>query len=534
MSPYLMVNGLSSFIDLKILMALPNLITSPYVHLDPALHVIYYNAIYFGQSCGTLVEQKASSRTYYMCLQAAQAWLNSARGTELDLFAAMGTTWSAINNFDYHVSWRLHREACRFANILGLHELATGLQYSGDKTVDAKRSSYLYLTATDLMFRLWYDKPSALAGPISEACVSIAVECMTRHSKASISIMNMVWGRAISILLDFFTTSQDAQPEREAKIERCCNEIEDLLDDWDLMSMIKIRKMDGIETWVYAECIIACYSFITCIRRRSSNDSNSIHPQALKAARLVITIIGEYSGWIDPPAGEQNYFHLLFVTFYPFCAFFTLYQHIVSSPAIEECEPDLLLLEKVVHGMTQISTTRADFIPIANAMSALNKVCRALVYSSSPGQHPRQSRVVRIERPPALADEPEVLLHAPSRKSPSFANETAQQLRALSPESKHVENSTQIADDAHNIGDHPVFGGMVKPAPSSLVAADETVNPQVPGGDRVISGFEPLHIVRAIESEFAWSNWNDNWWNSSIGWEGGDLINDSWLPGEGS
>jgi hypothetical protein len=67
---------------------MPHIIDSPYAQVDPAMRIIYYNAIQLAQSMGTESEVRLATRTYYKCLQLVPAWLEYAKGSPLDLFAA--------------------------------------------------------------------------------------------------------------------------------------------------------------------------------------------------------------------------------------------------------------------------------------------------------------------------------------------------------------------------------------------------------------------------------------------------------------
>lgn len=67
---------------------MPHVIGSPYAIIEPVMQVLYFNAIYFGQTAGTGAEQRAAAKTYYRGLQVIPKWLASAQGSHLDLIAA--------------------------------------------------------------------------------------------------------------------------------------------------------------------------------------------------------------------------------------------------------------------------------------------------------------------------------------------------------------------------------------------------------------------------------------------------------------
>jgi hypothetical protein len=63
-----------------------------------------------------------------------------------------------------------------------------------------------------------------------------------------------------------------------------------------------------------------------------------------------------------------------FISFYPFCAVFSLYEHILMCTDPEECEQDVQLLESIGAAMSEASDVRADLSPFARTINALNKV----------------------------------------------------------------------------------------------------------------------------------------------------------------
>jgi hypothetical protein len=77
-----------TMIDAELLRALPYIIDSSHAQVNPALRMIYYNAIYRGQTCGSADEYKRAAGTYIKCLQSVPSWLSSAQGSQMDLMAA--------------------------------------------------------------------------------------------------------------------------------------------------------------------------------------------------------------------------------------------------------------------------------------------------------------------------------------------------------------------------------------------------------------------------------------------------------------
>lgn len=82
---------LSAPIDKKLMKALPDIISSPHVNLDPAVKLVYYNLVFHGRNMGPKRSSLAARNNYIKCLQAVPAWHESAQGTVMDLTAAVIT-----------------------------------------------------------------------------------------------------------------------------------------------------------------------------------------------------------------------------------------------------------------------------------------------------------------------------------------------------------------------------------------------------------------------------------------------------------
>lgn len=67
-----------------------------------------------------------------------------------------------------------------------------------------------------------------------------------------------------------------------------------------------------------------------------------------------------------------------FISFYPFCAVFTLYEYILACTNPDDCEQDVQLLESIGATMAEASVHRTDFRPLERTINALNKVSRTI------------------------------------------------------------------------------------------------------------------------------------------------------------
>ncbi|CBF80352.1 uncharacterized protein ANIA_08345 [Aspergillus nidulans FGSC A4] len=472
-------DSFTTLVDREFLRALPHIIDSPYAQISPVMRVVYYCAIYLGQSIGSDEQQRLATKTYYACLQSVPKWLESAEGTLLDILAGAFTTWLAINNFDYHLAWQFHREACRRASLLGIHDVESTPPGTAQEEAerDVKRRLHWYLVEMDFLFRLWYDKPKALQCSPTQVGLPAVISPATKQPKPQECILFIVWSRAMHILMDFFN-DQENLPEAAlgSKVDVYCNQLTELLDDWDLLPKARVPKTGAVQSWLFAESAIAFHSFIVYMRRRTSATFMGTHPQAVRAARAIISIIHEWSERnMGPVTGHQ-------------CSY------------IHEREEDICSLEKVVALMTQAATVRPDFVPIASAMSALNDVSRAV---HSGRDHLGALAFVGYAVPPR-----------PLMGSKASPSQTATQLPGSSTiaaapfdslQNLSVELPLQTADELNN-----TFG--VPFQLESQISFDWVpASSDRPSTARTVS--QPVDIVRAIEGELTWRDWHESWWN---------------------
>ncbi|CAI7611529.1 unnamed protein product [Penicillium pancosmium] len=499
--------------DAELLRAVPYIIDSSHAQVSPAMRIIYLNAIYRGQTCGNEDEYKGAASTYYKCLQSVPSWLSSAQGSQMDLIAASLTSWTAIDNFDYHLAWKFHSEACRFSDLLGIQDVETPDSDLADvdAKINDKRRIYWHLVTTDCLYMLWYDKPSALNSPVSRMKLPVEISPRTKQPKFSDCVLFIVWSRALSLLEQFFDHSVHTEDDRiisfQEEVDSYCNQLEDLVLDWDLLSITRSSRLDDLTSWLFVDSIVAFYSCIIYMRRKTSVIDEKVHSQAVRAARNILAIIIE---WL--------------ATFYPFCAFFTLYYHILSSTDSDEYEDDIQTLEKVVQYMTKIASVRPDFVPLVDAMRALNEVSRA-AHSYPDPVHRRTGLPTDIAAGESNNPEAPCVNGRPENghNMQYQVHEWNQQQEPFTttPEGSSLTNSLyniclalpSTSDDESIYKPGPSFQ-FENPFPSYLTPP-QGVEPGLSGPGCSTKIADPLEYVHAMETSFQWRNWHEHWWNST-------------------
>jgi hypothetical protein len=192
-------------------------------------------------------------------------------------------------------------------------------------------------------------------------------------------------------------TPENRSGEIYRKVDDYCMRLKEMVEEFKLES---IMKDDPSETLRYlvADHVMTIYSFIIGVRRlvQQPGSQNQVDAITIDAARKVVQFTIDFSIDSGPTKQAQSvciqYVRLFklnrpsaydlrsFISFYPFCAVFSLYEHILSCNDPEECEPDIQLLESIGSAMAETSTVRPDLVPFARTINALNKVSASFQY----------------------------------------------------------------------------------------------------------------------------------------------------------
>jgi hypothetical protein len=151
-------------LDFELLRALPDIMKSSYVNIDPGMYVIYYNALYYGlhqiRGSGDAVAQGM----YLKVLEAVPAWLDAPGDTEMDGYIAALMAWTAINNHDYNLSWKFHCKSCHYIKTKKFDQLdvVPARTFEEEEKKDEQRYLYWHILSTDTIFRLFHGKPTVV------------------------------------------------------------------------------------------------------------------------------------------------------------------------------------------------------------------------------------------------------------------------------------------------------------------------------------------------------------------------------------
>ncbi|KAH8723455.1 hypothetical protein GQ44DRAFT_741061 [Phaeosphaeriaceae sp. PMI808] len=453
-------------IDVELLRIIPSIMKSPYVNIDPGVYVMYYNAIYYGLHQMRGPGDPVAQGMYLKVLEAIPKWLDASGDTDMDGHTAALSAWTAINNHDYQLGWKLHLKCCHYVKTRKIDQLDVhpAKTFEEEDSRDGHRYLYWYVLATDMLFRLFYGKPTVMRW-VPSRVKPPSILCAGRmHPSVFQVTVAVVWIRSTLMTAEMLneidnSTLPDANGEFLQKVDDFCKRLEDLMAEWKLEAALVDTSISEALRYLLADHVMTIHAIIVGIKRlvRPAGNPYAVDAIARRAARRVTQITLDFNvaqSTPDRPIVQSVCVH--FINFYPFCAVFSLYEYILGSTDPDDCEQDVCLLERIGVAMAEASISMIDFKALAATINALNKV----------------SRTIQDER----------------RKA-----------KAAGPVSGDIANI--IPDfNASVFASHPNFPFHFEDVP------------------------QPLGFVRALESDFVARNWHEGWWDVGDGME--DPIHD--------
>ncbi|KFX87316.1 hypothetical protein V490_08349 [Pseudogymnoascus sp. VKM F-3557] len=372
--------------DTDLLCVLPNISKSSYVKVDPGVYVMYYNALYYGlhqiRGPGDTVAQSM----YLKVLESVPAWLNAPADTDMDGHTAALTAWTAIVNNDYELSWKFHCKACHYikAREIDLLDVIPAKTFDEEDKRNTQRFLYWHILSIDALYRLIYGRPTVVRWVANKVRPPAVFRPGNMHPSPSQAMLLVVWVRYTMMTAEMLNeVDNNLSHERDEGIQQqvddFCIKLEDLIAEWKMESMIIDEDVPQTLRYLIADHVMNIYAIIIGMRRlvQVVPNSSPVNAITLRAARKVAQITLDFT--IGPaPADTAQSIYFYFITFYPFCAVFSLYEHILACANPEDCEQDIQLLERVGATMAEASALRSDFVPFARTINALNKVSRTI------------------------------------------------------------------------------------------------------------------------------------------------------------
>ncbi|CAI6336235.1 unnamed protein product [Periconia digitata] len=471
-----------TYMSMDLLRALPVVIDSPFVNIDPVVNVMYYNAIYYGiQEIYGSNDQRVQA-AYFKVLEAVPAWLEAPPESPLNGFTAALTTWTTLTNHDYQLAWKFHCKACQHIKLGKVDSIDAipAKTFKDESDRNDGRFLYWHILCTDLTFRLFFGKPTVVRWVPDKIRPPSIFNPDRMHPTAGFAMILVVWVRYTLITAEAVNyVDSIATDDRNATfyqtVDEYCMKIEHLMKDWRMEAEMKAITTPQRHRAIMADHYMNAYAMIVGIRRlaRPPTQNNRVDDVTLRAARNVVGLTLELSNHQSPE--DAKLFAAHFISFYPFCSVFSLYEHIITSTDPEQCEQDTIALEKIGVVMTRASAARPHFATLERTINALNKVARAI-------QNERRSRHTSKTTTPLSSNTPRPIL------GPSTTFDTLQDF------ADSIPNFDAAALDAFGEFSGAEVGGV--------------------GGG---AGFHPMGFVRAVETDYVGRNWNEQWWDINHG-----------------
>ncbi|KAL6155517.1 hypothetical protein ACJQWK_05167 [Exserohilum turcicum] len=468
---------MSSMVDMSVLRALPDIINSPYVAIDPGVRVMYYNALYYGLRETNGPGHDLTVKAYLKVLESVPAWLESPRQTNMDGLTATLTAWTSNTMHDYQLAWKFHCKSCQYIISKGMDQIdaTPARSFAEEEERDPARYLYWHALCTDVLLRLVYGKPKVLKWVPGKVRPPFTFRLDNMQPSAMMVTIGVVWIR-YTFLTDELISYVDSHASFSSpedlfqKTDECCRKLEELIAEWRLEQLMNDTDTLDDHRCMLADHIMNMLAYMIGMQRlvhtavRNSATAGKPSPFAVRAARKVSSIILIFHN--DPAMKAKSMSSTNhFITMYPFCVVFTLYEHILACGNPDDCESDIQTLESIGVAMNEACAQRRDLVPFAKTVDALNRVSRTLQ------EERRKVTVPNLMGEPGYNTNPSVEL-APT----SF--DTIQNLVA-----------TELPDF-----DMSAFSMPEYPPDTDF-------------------DFQSLGLFRALENDFVARNWQTDWWD---------------------
>ncbi|KAH9865699.1 hypothetical protein J1614_009286 [Plenodomus biglobosus] len=461
-------------IDVKLLMTLPEIIDSPYVSIEPGVRVMYYTALYYGLQHLNGSSDTLTGKAYMKVLDTVPAWLGASTDSVLDGHTAALTAWTCISNHDYQLSWKFHCKSCQFVKVKGIDELDTvpAKTLEEEDHRDALRVLYWHILSTDSLFRLFYGKPTVMRWSPNKVRPPAVLRASNLHPSMWTATISVVWIRYTHLTAETINWIDEHAPhedidELSRRVDALCLQLEDIMEEWSLERLVNASDTADDFRCLLSDHIMSINAVIIGMQRivMKEQPGRSVDPITVRAARKVIRIILEFHTNPNLTARTQTIFDH-FITFYPFTAAFSLYEHVLACTEPDDCEDDIKSLEDVGAAMSEACGRRQNLVPFSKTINALNKVSRTLQ------DERRRERLMKEQG--SNNQHPSVGFNLPPNSLDTFQNLMASELPNFNP---------------------------------SVFSSFPDLNLNLDGD------FQPQGFVRALENDFIGRNWRDDWWD---------------------
>jgi hypothetical protein len=267
-------------LNINLLRALPDVIDSPYVHIDPGQRVMYYNALYYGLPHVRGPGDALTTKAYAKVLESVPAWLEAPNETGMDgyvthmyemhvrhiltshqrqRYTAALTAWTAISNHDYKLSWKFHVKSWQYVKARGIDllDVTPAKTFEEENGRDYHRYLYWHIMSTDTLFRMFWGKPNVVRWSPNKVRPPAIFSSNNMHPSASQVTISVVWVRYTHLTVEMLNFIDSYSPDSldgslTHKVDEFCIQLEELMLEWKLEAL-----MSAADTPVDHRCLLA-------------------------------------------------------------------------------------------------------------------------------------------------------------------------------------------------------------------------------------------------------------------------------------
>ncbi|KAH7142727.1 hypothetical protein B0J13DRAFT_555987 [Dactylonectria estremocensis] len=270
------IDSFPSFINMKLMHLIPEIVNMPEVSIEPVVLVLYYGILYHGsmliETDGDPPGGNLTQQIYGCCLRALPPWRERALGTKTDLITAILLMRASFQQYDLDFSWDMYKLVSQCVKKLNLHNIDQGFVSTfiqPEDGADHDRKGLWALVFVDLFFRLLHNRPAIMTANLAEWRVNFpAMNSAPGHPQYVVpTLAFFVRSRLTFLLLGFFDLSDEEEEDRNSVIKRVeglCTEIEDLAREWSLKDSMDANENNVSGWWSLYELTLTanCSMFI--------------------------------------------------------------------------------------------------------------------------------------------------------------------------------------------------------------------------------------------------------------------------------
>ncbi|OJI99475.1 hypothetical protein ASPVEDRAFT_38888 [Aspergillus versicolor CBS 583.65] len=396
---------LPALVDRKLIDIMPDLIDMDHVHIDPCMLIIYYcilwQGLFFHKGSPFIgIDNHDARQVFICCKRTIPIWQREATGTVTDFIAAMYMTQTATENFDFGLSWEMHKLACEYAQTLQMHSLDSLDHHPGGLSMsDHDRMGMWWLIHLDLFARLINDKPAVFSSQLNEWRVNmprLAAEFSQRNGAVP-TMAFLVRSRLTFILISYFQASEALNDESDiqAAITPLCEDVEGIFEEWKMEEWLQSYKNDDINGWILSDLALSGYTCILFMLRKASLPQSSEHKAMLsdndemiprselsmRTSRKVLKLVHHMIHVVTLPGPEAM--SLILGTYRAYIAHAHLASGLIHDPAAPTVDDDMGLLLEVAECIEGLAREVNEFVPLAGAFKMVNNEVRRKVQEAS-------------------------------------------------------------------------------------------------------------------------------------------------------